>query len=135
MKKRIGLIAVLLLTSLFAASNIYSQIEDMAPKKTPEERAKKRNEKMAKYLSLTADQQDKTYDIWLSHCTQADALRNSTTDKEARKTEMKKLFESTDTQLQSVLTSDQLTKYNEMKQKMKEKRKGKHKKNKNDLDQ
>jgi len=135
MKKRIGFIAVLFITSLFAVSNIYSQTSDKAPKKTPEERAKNRSEKMTKHLSLTDEQKQKVYDIWYSHCTQADALRNSTTDKETRKSEMKKLFESTDTQLQSVLTSDQLTKYNEMKEKMKEKRKGKHKKNKNDLDQ
>jgi len=127
MKKQIGLIVILLLTSLFTINTAFSQNTEKAPKKTPEERAKNRSEKMAKYLSLTSEQQQKVYDIWLSHCTQADALRNSTTDKETRKSEMKKLFESTDTQLQSVLTSEQLTKYNEMKEKMKEKRKNKHK--------
>jgi periplasmic protein CpxP/Spy len=130
MKKQIGLIVILLLTSLFTMNTAFSQNTEKAPKKTPEERAQKRSEKMSKYLSLTSEQQQKVYDIWLSHCTQADALRNSTTDKETRKSELKKLFESTDTQLQSVLTSEQLTKYNEMKEKMKEKRKNKHK-NKN----
>ena len=135
MKKRTGFIAVFLITVLFAAGSIYSQSVDKAPKKTPEERAKNRSEKMTKYLSLTDEQKQKVYDIWYSHCTQADAIRNSTTDKETCRKEIKKLFESTDLQLQSVLTSEQLTKYNEFKEKMKEKRKGKHKKFKDDLDQ
>jgi len=125
MRTRVLIIMIALLSSAFTVSKITSQVNDFKQKKTPEERAQNFSERLSKGLSLTSEQQNKVYDIMLSHATQADQIRTNETSKETRKEQLKNLRQSTDSQIQSVLTDEQIQKYNELKQKMKEKRKQK----------
>jgi len=125
MKNRIAVTMFAMFIMAFAAVSTNAQIKDFKQKKTPEERAKHRTEKMSKKLSLTSDQYNQVYSIMFSHAQKADEIRNST-DKQSRKDQMKSLFQSTDSQLQAVFSSEQLQKYNDMKEKRKNK-KGKKK--------
>jgi len=128
--KTIVIIIMISLVSSFTVNRVYSQVEDLKPKKSPEERAKKMSEKMTKVLSLTNDQQSQAYNIVLSHCQKADEIRATAPDKAVCKEQMKLLRQSTDTQITAILTDEQVQKYNELKQKMKERKqqkKGKQK--------
>jgi len=124
MNKRIALFIIMIVTITFTAGSAYAQIDGLKQKKSPEERAQKMSDKMSKKLSLTSDQYNQVYSIMLSHAQQADQIRSSN-DKQSCKEQMKKLRQSTDSQLQAVFTEEQLQKYNELKMMMKEKRKNK----------
>ena len=128
-KTTVVFIMIALLAS-FTVNNVYSQVDDLKPKKTPEESAQKMSERMSKALTLTSNQQSQAYSIILSHCQKADEIRAATTDKESRKTQIKSLRQSTDSQITAILTDEQVQKYNDLKQKMKERKhqkKGKQK--------
>jgi hypothetical protein len=131
MKTNVVIFMIALLASSFTVNTVYSQFEDFKQKKTPEERAQKFSEKLSKELSLSSDQQSSVYSIMLAHCTKADEIRAAETDKDSRKSQIKSLWESTDVQIQNVLNEEQVTKYNELKQKMREKKKQKKGKQKN----
>ena len=119
---------IALLASSFTVNTVYSQVDGSKQKKTPEERAQIFSDKLSKKLSLTDEQHAKVYDIILSHCQQADQIRATETDKETRKSHIKNLRQSTDLQIQSVLTDEQKVKYEELKKMMIEKRKQKKRK-------
>lgn len=126
MKNPIALLIIVLIAA-FSVSTIQAQNKDFKPKKTPEERAQKITDKLNEKLSLSSDQYSKIYIIFLSHAQQADQIRSSS-DKQSRKDQMKSLRQSTDSQVQSVLSSEQLQKYNEIKKMIMEKRKLKREK-------
>jgi periplasmic protein CpxP/Spy len=117
-----------------SANTIFSQ--DFKFKKTPEERAQHRAEKMQKNLSLTDDQYKQVYSALLSQAQQMKDLKASKeTDKTARKEKMKTIWQNTDATISGILNSEQQTKYQQMKEKRKEKHKQKkgmkkHKKDK-----
>ena len=117
---------------LFSAGNIYSQQNDDGTKKqrkTPEERAQKRADKMKEKLSLTEDQHKQVYSILLSQANEMKSIWESSKndqDKTARKEKMKTIWESTNTQINSVLDANQQQLWEAHKKEMKEKHKGKH---------
>jgi Spy/CpxP family protein refolding chaperone len=91
-------------------------------KKTPEERAQHKTDKMTKHLSLTDDQQKQVYDILYNQATQMDALRgNQEMTKEARKEQKKAIWSDTDSKLSGVFNTEQIEKWNKFKEKKKQK--------------
>jgi len=121
---------ILLAAILFSVSNTYSQQDNGEKKqrKTPEERAQKRADKMKEKLSLTEDQHKQVYDIMLSQANEMKTVWESTKndqDKTARKEKMKAIRESGKTQINSVLNADQQKLWETHKKEMKEKHKGK----------
>ncbi len=125
MKTNVVITMIALLVSSFTLNTVYSQTESFKQKKTPEERAERFSGRLSDELNLSAEQKSKVYDIMLSHCTKADEIRAAETDKESRKSQIKSLRKSTDSQIQSILSEEQKMKFNELKQNIKEKRKQK----------
>lgn len=120
---------MLLILGLFAV-NSYAQTNDKV-KKTPEQKAEKIAKKMQERLSLSDAQYKSVYELALSTVNQRASLKSM--DKEARRTEMKKLMETQETQLKGILSSDQWTKWESLKSEHKNKhkdKKGKHDKSK-----
>ena len=111
---------LLLIVLVLTTASTYSQQDS---KKTPEERATKISEKMKAKLSLSNEQQKQVYDIMLSHINEIKGLRNSTEDKTLRHDKIKSLRESTHSQINSILSSDQQV----MLEKFRQERKAKHK--------
>lgn len=130
MLKKINLsLVVLLILGLFAV-NSYAQTNDKV-QKTPEQKAEKIAKKMQERLSLSDAQYKSVYELALSTVNQRASLKSM--DKEARRTEMKKLLETQETQLRGILSSDQWTKWESLKSEYKNKhkdKKGKHDKSK-----
>lgn len=81
---------------------------------SPEERAKKRTERMTETLSLTADQAAKIGAINLESAKEMKAIKESSKDKAAGKEAVKALREDTSTAIKALLTTEQLAKFNEM---------------------
>ncbi len=86
-------------------------------KKSPEERAKIVTEKMTKKLNLNEQQASKIYSLTLNEAKERDAIMSK--NREARLLK----HEAKDKEMHSILTPEQYTQY----QKMKEDRKGKRK--------
>jgi Spy/CpxP family protein refolding chaperone len=132
---------LMLLISAFmlSAGSVFSQ--DGSPrkerqKKTPEEVAEKRSDRLKDKLSLTNDQHKQVYNIILSQATEMKSVWESTKseqDKTARREKMKSIRDTYHSQISAVLTSEQQQLWETHKKEMKEKYKGKkHKKgNKN----
>jgi cell division protein FtsX len=100
-------------------------------KKTPEERAQNRTEKLTKNLGLSDEQQKQVYSILYSHAAQVDVLRsNQDMSKEARKDQMKNLRKELNASLTGIFNSEQNEKWNKFKEAKKQKHmdKKKHKK-------
>jgi periplasmic protein CpxP/Spy len=126
--------AFILVVSALAltANEIFTQ--DLG-KKTPEERAQKRAEKMTKHLSLNDDQYKQIYDAFLLQAQQIDALKSTDGDKKVKKEQMKSIRQNTDATITGLLSAEQNIKYQQFKEKRKEKHKQKkgmkkHKKDK-----
>jgi periplasmic protein CpxP/Spy len=117
--------AVLLTGLIFSAS-----AQDFG-KKTPEERAQKRADKMKKHLSLSDEQYKSVYDAILSQAQQIDALKSQDLDKSKKREQIKSLRQNTDESIKGFLNKDQLTKYDKFKEKRKEKHMQKKKMKKN----
>lgn len=118
---------LLVLAMVFSSLSVNAQ----QTKRTPEERAKLRSEKLTEKLSLDETQKQQVYDVILNHATQVDVIKNNQDiTKESRREQMKALRTETDQKLQGVFTKEQNEKWNTMKQKMKEKhgKKNGHKK-------
>lgn len=129
--QKIFALSLILAAVLLSANAVYSQ--DFG-KKTPEERAQKRAERLQKDLSLSDDQYKQVYDLFLSQGQQMKALRESSEeDKTARKEKMKSIWQNTDASISGILSSEQNTKYEQFKKERKEKhmQKKKNKKGKN----
>ncbi len=125
MLKKINLtLVVMLIFGLFAV-NSYAQSSDTKTKKTPEQKAEKLAKKMQEKLNLSDAQYKSVYDLALSTINQRASLKSM--EKSARKVEMKKLLETQEGQLKSILNSDQLSKWETLKAEMKEKHKNKKK--------
>ena len=128
---------LLLAALLFSVSNTYSQQDNSEKKqrKTSEERAQKRADKMKEKLSLTDDQHKQVYEILLTQGNEMKSVWESSKndqDKTARKEKMKAIRESGKTQINSVLNANQQQLWETNKKEKKEKHKGKkHKGKKN----
>ncbi len=120
MKKTKILGLFLLLTAILLSSQ--SGFAQGKFKKSPEERAKHKTEKMTKHLSLSDEQSKQVYDILYSRATQVDELRgNKDITKESRKEQVKALFQDTDSKLGNIFSKEQSEKWSKFKEMKKEK--------------
>ncbi len=124
MIKKLNLtLVVMLMFGLFAV-NSYAQTSDQTKtKKTPEQRAEKMAKKMQDKLGLTDSQYKSVYDLALTNANQRATMQSM--DKETRKAEMKKMHDSNMSQMKSILSSDQMAKWQTIKKEHREKHKGK----------
>ena len=110
----------ILLASLIISASAFSQTT-----KTPEERAKHQTEKMKTELGLTADQEQKVYNINLGIDQKNEGVKTSTMTEEEKRKGLKYNNEARETMLKEVLTADQFTKFQALKQEKIEMRKDK----------
>lgn len=105
-----------LLILTFLATSIFAQ-------KSAEDRAAKATAKMTENLNLTAEQQVQIEKIYLEKYSQKMALKSAAkADKAVRKAEQKQMKADFNTQIEAVLTDDQLAKRAELKAERKEKK-------------
>ena len=98
--------------------------QETTPKMTAEERATKQTERMATELNLSAEQREKIASINEGLVTKNEAIRTNTTmTEEVKKESIRTNNNSRREQYSTVLTADQLAKYDEMQKAQKEKRK------------
>jgi len=119
-------ISLLIGSIMLMAATAFGQQMDKS-KKTPEEHATKRSENLKKELNLTDDQYNKIYQIHLDKANAREMKRAnkdeaSKMSKETRMAERKKEIEELDTEIKSVLTEDQIVRFEELKSKRKEKK-------------
>lgn len=131
MLKKLNLtLAVMLIFGLFAVNSYAQNSDQTKTKKTPEQKAEKMAKKMQEKLSLSDAQYKSVYDLALNTINQRASLKANGTDKETRKAEMKSLMEKQESQLKTILSSDQWTKWESLKSEMKKKHKDGKGKNK-----
>ncbi|WP_022823877.1 Spy/CpxP family protein refolding chaperone [Hymenobacter norwichensis] len=126
MKKTLVILAACLLTAVGAAS---AQSTDAAPMgrgnrmgqgrggSTPEQRAEMQTKRLTSQLGLTADQTTKIQAIALAENQELATLRGKYASADSRQgagQEMKALRDKYETQLKAVLTPEQLTKYDQL---------------------
>lgn len=126
MKKTLVVLATCLLTAVGAAT---AQSTDLAPtgpgqrmgqgrdNLTPEQRAEMQTQRLTKQLGLTADQTTKIQAIALAENQELATLRGKYAAADSRQgagQDMKALRDKYETQLKAVLTPEQLTRYNHM---------------------
>jgi len=140
MKKTLVVLAACILTTLGAAN---AQTTNSAPmgqgrgmgqsrggNMTPEQRADMQTQRLTKELSLTADQSTQVRAIALAENQEMQTIRGKVASSDSRQgamREMKTMREKYETQLKAVLTADQLTKYNQMRDERMDNRKDKMK--------
>jgi hypothetical protein len=112
----------LAIVALFAGSSLISFGQEKEVK-TPEQRAEKKTEILTKKLDLNADQQTKVAEMNLKTAKEVDAIKNNQNlSKEEKKSAVKQLRETKQTELRGVLSSDQQQKFDKMKEKREQKR-------------
>ncbi|MFT3748872.1 MAG: hypothetical protein QM768_11165 [Agriterribacter sp.] len=116
-----GFMAVTLLIS----ASVFAQ--DKMQHKTPEEKAKMMSDKMKTTLTLTDEQYQKVQAINLDFATKTKDIKKDGTDKNSWIEKVKPLEEERTTALKGVLTPEQFTKYESLKEEMKGKMKDKQK--------
>lgn len=132
MLKKLNLtLAVMLIFGLFAVNSYAQNSDQTKTKKTPEQKAEKMAKKMQEKLSLSDAQYKSVYDLALNTINQRASLKANGSDKETRRAEMKSLMEKQESQLKTILSSDQWTKWESLKSEMKNKHKNKDGKGKN----
>ncbi|MBN8569769.1 MAG: hypothetical protein J0M18_09060 [Ignavibacteria bacterium] len=132
MLKKLNLtLAVMLIFGLFAVNSYAQNSDQPKTKKTPEQKAEKMAKKMQEKLSLSDAQYKSVYDLALNTINQRASLKANGSDKETRRAEMKSLMEKQESQLKTILSSDQWTKWESLKSEMKNKHKNKDGKGKN----
>jgi len=134
-KLKFGMVVILMIVGSMAwAQNSATQQNQQAPK-TAEEKATSHNDKLTKELGLTADQQKSVYNFCLQRAKQEDADRAKfLNNKEGMKNARKQNEQTFETNMATVLTADQKTKFEQMKQEQKEKHIEKQQSNENKSD-
>ena len=95
------------------------------PTRTPEQKAAKRSEMLAQKLSLTPEQKQSVYNLILDRTTKVEAVKAKyAADKKGMGKELKSIRDNFDTQMKSILTPDQATKWEQLRAEEKAKRKG-----------
>ena len=97
---------------------------------TPEQRADMQTQRLSKQLSLSADQTSQVRAIALAENQELQALRSKSAAADSRQgagQEMRAIREKYDTQLKALLTPEQTTKYNQLREDQLDKRKDKMK--------
>ncbi|MCB0726345.1 MAG: hypothetical protein KDD00_02700 [Ignavibacteriae bacterium] len=126
MKIKIIAIVILLLNIVLISGSAYSQQQDKV-KKTPEEFAQKKADRMKKNLSLSDSQYKQIYDLFLSKANERKSNKGKykDMDKTARKEIRKQNREKFQSQIMEILDKEQIEKWNQMKSD--HKGKGRHK--------
>lgn len=110
MKKLVLFIAV----ALFATSSLFAQDRPKRERATPEERAKRQTEMLAKALELTEDQKAKVLEINLKYAQPTkEGEKKENADREKLREEFKKQYEERTAAIKAVLTADQIKKFDE----------------------
>ncbi len=123
-------VIIFLLAVIFFAGNISFAQRNSKSDKTPEQIAEKRAGKMKQYLSLTDDQYKQVYDLTLQkvNYNRENREKLSSMDKESRKQFKSQNREEYKKQLENILNTEQIAKF----QQMKKYHKNNHKKDKSD---
>lgn len=100
---------LLMICGLLFSVITFAQAQDGGRQKmTPEQRAQKSAEGLAKKLNLNEDQKTKATAIFMDQANAMEKARAAgNTDKEARRAEMMKLADDTDAKIGDILTADQ----------------------------
>ncbi len=110
-----------MIVAVLAGMTLAAQAQEK-DRKTPEERAKVRTERMTKELALSPEQQAKVEAINLKYADQAEVIR---AEREAERTAKREAAEAMhaahDAEMKAVLTADQYTKWVAKKQEAKAK--------------
>ena len=85
----------------------------------PATRARRQTDRIAKFLNLDQATTQKLYDADLARTQQVDVIMKGTDDKKARQKALKANADAYKAKLQTILTPDQVTKLEQMKDKMK----------------
>ena len=111
-------IAVMGFTAVFAQDSTKRKLD--MQKYTPEQRAERSTAMLDKKLSLTADQKTKIYQISLDRAKKMQEMYVAGKDGgKGKGKQMKADMDASNTQIEMVLTPEQKTKYDDMKQQMK----------------
>lgn len=123
---RISLAVLTVSGLLVLASTSFAQNTNSTAR--PERRGpniKQRVERLSTELNLTADQKTKLTALFEKELKEGRELREDTSvSKEERREKWKALRQAQDKELKTILTSEQLEKYKEMREKMRERRQG-----------
>ncbi len=104
-------------------------------KKTPEQIATKKADKLKTELALSDDQRTKVYTILLESTTKIQAIKAKyPNDKKAAHAEIKPIRETSEASIKAILTPEQVTKWEALKKEKKEKTKAKKAKKDDDDD-
>ncbi len=121
-KFKSAVVMMFVLSCLLVSTQLFAQEKQ---RKTPEERASMLTDKMKKDLNLTDDQYKSVYDINLKYAKQNEEAFKNAQSKDEKIKIIKASEEAKDQELKGVLTDDQYTKYQLMKDQMKENAKNK----------
>lgn len=109
----------LMIIAVLSGMTVAAQAQEKE-RKTPEERARIRTERMATELELTPEQKAKVEAINLKYAGQADEGRaEQKTEREAARKEGKAMREAHDAEIKAVLTPEQQTKWAAKKEEVK----------------
>jgi hypothetical protein len=114
---------LLLIAGLLAGSVMFANAQILT-KKSPEKRVTHQLKALQKNLNLDAAQAEKINTILLARVTKVDSLKaNTTDDKKANRQAIKVLMQSSEEQVNAVLTTDQQKTYVQLKESRKDKMK------------
>ncbi len=125
-KKTYLILTLIIIALLFFSVNSFSQNDEKAPKKTPEELARKIADTLRTELQLSDTQYDQVYDIFLNHINRVreDRQKYGKEDTEGRQNARKERRKNLKAELDNVLSDEQMEKLKEL---HKERKNKKHK--------
>ena len=117
--------AILILAIFFSLVSSYAQVDEKQPKKTPAEIATKIADVLRKELQLSDTQYDEVYEIFVNHITQvqADREKYGKEDSEERKNAIMERRKNLRSELENVLSDEQMEKLKELRKKRRERNK------------
>lgn len=123
----------LMIVAALAGMSVAVQAQDKEGRKTPEERAQLRTERLTKELELSPEQATQVQAINLKYADKMDELRKEReAERGAMRSDAQAMGDAHDTEMKAVLTADQYAKWTTRKEELKarhaEKRKGFHEK-------
>ncbi len=113
---------LLLVAGLLAGSVMFANAQILT-KKSPDKRVTHQLKALQKNLNLDAAQAEKINTILLARATKVDSLKANTADKKANRQAIKALMQTSDEQVNAILTADQQKTYVQLKESRKAKMK------------
>jgi len=137
LKLKILAYALAVIVIFLSVHLVLAQVKDNLPSKTPEERASKITDLLSKKLSLSGNQYNSVYLLYLNQAQQIDSIKENLAaggNKEDAIAGVKNILSQTDLQMGSILSDEQFQKYENFKDRLKEKLKQRILKKKNNRD-